>query len=161
MILAFFGAAWILAGLAVSHRSSTLATSAVCACAVVLAAVARLQLRRRPPVPPAVPFNGRLYGIVNVAQWVAIFGVAALLPALGLRDWVIPVSIAIVGLHFLPLARSFDSLYYATGAAMVLLAFIYPFVPSLGPKSAAGLFGAGVILWATAVVALGSVRGRA
>lgn len=105
-------------------------------------------------------FNGRLYGIVNAVQWTLIVGAAAILPAFGNRDWIDPVSILIVGLHFLPLARGFgERLYYFTGAAMVLLAGIFPFVAESGPSSPVGLFGSGVILWLSAGVAL-AMNGR-
>jgi hypothetical protein len=154
VILAFFGAAWVVAGLLESRRASAAAISVVCLSALLIAGVALAQLRRRPLRSFASPFNLRAYGIINAIQWSLIFATAAVLPAVGYRAWVAPVSIMIVGLHFLPLARMFDTLYYATGLSMMVLAAVYPFVSGSGPKSPDGLLGAGLILWATAAVAL-------
>ena len=154
VILAFFGAAWMVAGLLESRRASAVAISVVCLTTLLIAGVALAQLRRRPLRSHASTFNRRAYGIINAIQWLLIFATAALLPVVGLRDWVAPVSIMIVGLHFLPLARMFDKFYYATGLSLMLLAAAYPFFSGQGPKSSDGLFGAGLILWATAAVAL-------
>ncbi len=154
VILSFFGAAWLVVGLIESRRASPAAISVVCLGALLIAGVARVQLRRRPLDTNGSPFGFRAYAIINAIQWALIFATAAVLPAAGYRDWVVPVSIAIVGLHFLPLARIFDKLYYATGLSLILLAVIYPFVSALGPRSPAGLFGAGLLLWANAAAAL-------
>jgi hypothetical protein len=154
VILAFFGAAWMMAGLLESRRASELAISLVCLGALIIGGVALTQLRSRPRGSHASPFDLRAYGIINVIQWALIIATAAVLPAVGYRDWVAPVSIMVVGLHFLPLARMFDKLYYATGVSLMSLAAAYPFVSAAGPKSPDGLLGAGLILWATAAVAL-------
>jgi hypothetical protein len=70
-------------------------------------------------------------------------------------EWIIPSIILIVGIHFFPLAVAFQvPRHYATGAAMTLLAIFYPLMSSAGPTSPVGCLGAGIILWASAVVAL-------
>ena len=48
----------------------------------------------------------------------------------------------------------FDKLYYATGLSLMFLAAVYPFFAGQGPKSPVGPLCAGLILWATAAVAL-------
>jgi hypothetical protein len=62
---------------------------------------------------------------------------------------------AVVGLHFLPLARLFKMpLFYATGTALVLVALGSLLIPFDAPHAIAALAGSGLCLWATAVVIL-------
>ena len=90
-------------------------------------------------------------------QCVFVFVVATLLSNWGYKGWIIPSIIFIVGLHFLPLAWVFKySRHYFTGAAMILLAIIYPLVSVSGPENPVGCFGAGIILWISAIGALRS-----
>jgi hypothetical protein len=96
---------------------------------------------------------GRIFIAVDVIQWTLVFVIAAVLSRLGHKEWIIPSIIFVVGVHFFPLAVLFKvPRHHVTGAAMTLLAVIYPFVA--GPTSAVGCFGAGIILWASAVAAL-------
>jgi hypothetical protein len=97
----------------------------------------------------------RIFNIVNVTQWVAILIVGNVLANVGLKDWVLPSAMLIIGLHLFPLASAFgNSQLNFTGAAMVLLAIGYPFVVPGGAANPVGCLGAGVILWASAVVSL-------
>jgi hypothetical protein len=60
--------------------------------------------------------------------------------------------IAVVGLHFLPLAAVMRYRpHYASGLALLLLAVVFPFVANGGPRSGLGPLGAGLILWASAL----------
>jgi hypothetical protein len=71
--------------------------------------------------------------------------------------------IAVVGLHFLPLAAVMRYRpHYVSGLTMLLLATVFPFVAHGGPRSGMGPLGAGLILWASAIFALtaGSPRER-
>jgi hypothetical protein len=96
---------------------------------------------------------GRIFNIVNATQWVLIFLVANMLSSFGHKVWIIPSIIFIVGVHFLPLAVAFKvPRHHVTGAALILLAVVYPL--ALGPASAVGCLGAGIILWASAAAAL-------
>jgi hypothetical protein len=62
---------------------------------------------------------------------------------------------AVVGLHFLPLAKLFKvPLFYATGTALVLVALGSLLIPFDAPRAIAALAGSGLCLWATAVVIL-------
>lgn len=59
--------------------------------------------------------------------------------------------IAVLGLHFIPLAWLFANWpHYVTGAALLVLAVVYPQAASLGPLDPVGFFGTGAILWASA-----------
>ena len=99
--------------------------------------------------------KSRLFNLVNSVQWGVIFLVALVLSQIGYTKWILPMVILIVGLHFLPLARLFSYRpHYLTGAALILLACVYPFVANDGPASAVGAFGAGLILWLSAVWAI-------
>jgi hypothetical protein len=103
------------------------------------------------PTTPQGKRIGRLFHLINAGQWVLIFILANVLGSRGLDVWILPMVIFIVGLHFLPLAHLFSNRpHYVTGAAMMALAVIYPFVAPGGPGDAVGAFGAGLILWASA-----------
>jgi heme exporter protein D len=98
---------------------------------------------------------GRIFNAVNAIQWTLGFVVAAVLSRAGLKEWIIPSIILIVGIHFFPLAVVFKvPHYYATGATMTLLAIFYPLISSAGPTSPVGCLGAGIILWTSAAAAL-------
>jgi len=97
----------------------------------------------------------RWFHIINAGQWLVILIVGNVLANLGLGSWVIPAVILIVGVHFLPLATVFsNAVLYATGAAFILLAGIYPFIAPGGPADPVGCLGAGFILWLSALAAL-------
>lgn len=97
----------------------------------------------------------RVFNLVNVGQWVAIFVVAGILLMAGLENLILPAVILIIGAHFIPLARLFNyTPHYITGAAMMLLAATYPLVAPEGPTSSIGALGAGLILWLSAAWAV-------
>ncbi|MFK3738246.1 hypothetical protein [Massilia sp. TN1-12] len=97
----------------------------------------------------------RVFNIVNAAQWIVILVLGNVMANLGYGAWVIPMVIVVVGLHFLPLAHVFAYWpHFATGAAMVGFALLYPFIASGGPASPLGFLGAGLILWCSAAWAL-------
>jgi hypothetical protein len=159
MVAAWFGAAWLCAWRSAAHAPVFL-TGAVLAGAALVSSVAYLQARRFRRIGPAVPGGQRarsmrFYWIVNVAQWLLIFGAAAALGASGHPRWIVAAVILVVGLHFIPLGRIFaDRLHYATGAALVVLACSYPLLSPSGPQDPIGLLGAGIILSASAIVAV-------
>ena len=97
----------------------------------------------------------RVFNLVNVGQWVAIFVAAGILLMAGLENLILPAVILIIGAHFIPLARLFNyTPHYITGAAMMLLAVTYPLVAPEGPTSSIGALGAGLILWLSAAWAV-------
>ena len=113
--------------------------------------------RRHAPALAAQPQTpqgkriGRIFHLINAGQWVAIFVLGNILANKGWGMWFFPMVIFIVGLHFIPLAHLFSApAHYVTGAAMMALAVIYPFVAPGGPADPIGPLGAGLILWASA-----------
>ena len=105
--------------------------------------------------------KSRLFNLVNFAQWAVIFLVASVFTQIGYTKWILPMVMLIVGLHFLPLARLFAYRpHYLTGAALILLACVYPIVARDGPASAVGALGAGLILWLSAVWAISPSRSQ-
>ncbi len=97
----------------------------------------------------------RVFHVVNAGQWILIFVLANVLNNAGLGSWIVPMIIAVVGAHFLPLAWVMGYRpHYVSGMALLTLAAVYPFAAPAGPLSAAGQLGAGLILWASAAYAL-------
>jgi hypothetical protein len=99
--------------------------------------------------------TSRHFNVINAAQWISIFLVVFILPRVGLPNLVLPGIILVVGLHFLPLAWIFSYRpHYMTGAALVLLAVLYPMASEHGGTSTRGPLGAGLLLWASALWAI-------
>jgi hypothetical protein len=103
------------------------------------------------PKTPQGKRIGRMFKLINAAQWILIIVLANVLGSRGLYVWIVPMVIFIVGLHLLPLAYLFSNPpHYLTGTAMMALAVIYPLVAASGPADGVGALGAGLILWASA-----------
>lgn len=156
MFFAVFGGAWLEGWAAAGARPPALKVAiGILALAFAVAAYARYRRHRAAlaaePETPASRRASRVFHIVNAGQWILIIGLANVLIRHGWNAWVIPMAIFIIGLHFFPLGRVFvNRPHYVTGAAMVALAAIYPFVAPGGPADASGMLGAGLILWASA-----------
>jgi hypothetical protein len=92
---------------------------------------------------------------VNVAQWVAIVLLIVVLNVISRTEWIVPGILLIVGVHFLPLARLFDSRLNAiTGIVLIALALLSPLFTDGGPQSPTVPLLAGVIIWMSALVSL-------
>lgn len=101
----------------------------------------------------------RVFHIVNAGQWVVILVLGNVLANMGMAQWVVPMAIGIIGLHFVPLAYVFrNRSHYVLGAALVGFAAAYPQVATGGGANPVGFLGAGLILWAGALWALRSSR---
>lgn len=153
-----FGGLWLTGWALNSHRGKTWIVPIIVA-AAVLFGVARRRYQRHAPAlalekdSPERRRAGRIFNIVNSAQWIVIVGLGLVLRNTGHGVWIIPMAIGIVGLHFFPLAAVFKNPpHYVTGAAMVALALLYPLLA--GPASPLGFLGAGIILWLSAAWAL-------
>jgi len=97
----------------------------------------------------------RQFYLVNAVQWLGLVMLISVLRNTGHREWEQVAIIGVVGLHFLPLARTFHTrAHVITGLALLLLAGLYPLLAPAGPADAVGALGAGLILWASAVWAL-------
>jgi hypothetical protein len=93
----------------------------------------------------------RTLGVVSAVQWPSSFALAIFLPQRQ-QEWFVPLVIAVVGVHFVPLA---SVLRYRpdldTAMALVAFAALYPLWAPAGPASPVGLLGAGAVLWVTAL----------
>lgn len=100
---------------------------------------------------PAKRKADRNFYIINATQWILILVVGNVLANIGLSKWVIPATIFIIGLHFLPLASVFTNRYHLiTGSGLILFAIIYPYIAPGGASDPVGCLGAGIILWISA-----------
>jgi hypothetical protein len=96
----------------------------------------------------------RAFYMVNIAEWVAIFGVVNLLHNLHLDGWVIPSIVMIVGAHFIPLSRIFQApQHLKTGIAMLICAAVAIALP-VSVRDTVECLSAGAILWTSAAFAL-------
>jgi hypothetical protein len=160
MIFTLFGSLWLEAWVWFSRPEQWWRYLLVAAGGVgLLAAALRIYRRNRPvdsapPVSAAERRSSRLFNLINIGQWVVILIGVNVLNNTGLGAWDIPFIIAVIGAHFLPLARVFKRpTHYVTGVALVLFAVAYPFIAA-GPQSTVGPLGAGLILWASALWAI-------
>ena len=155
------GGVWLVVGVLKGYGLSLVALFSIVAVTLWLFLLALRKFRAN-QVAHAAEANSpeskraeRIFNVVNTIQWSLVFVASVVLIMLRHPEWIIPTIILIVGIHFFPLAAAFKvPRHSATGAAMTLLAIIYPFIASDGPKSPVGCFGAGIILWASAVAAL-------
>ncbi len=127
--------------------------AAVLVAAAVVALTVRLGTRTRPRrIRRVAPSSLRVFRLVNIGQTVAIVAAVFALGRLDLWDY-IPLAVClVVGLHFLPLARSFaQPQYWWTGGLLTFLALACALLPAGGADARLLLgFGAALALWATA-----------
>ncbi len=157
-IVGFFGAAWLALGMVSGGVSWQTAVAAVLPVFILIGFLGTLVRRRLPKIvqaeTPEKKQMMRLFMIVNVVQWVGIFGVMNLLANLHLNAWMISAIVLIVGAHFLPLARIFHAPQYVkTGIAMMLCAAAAVVLP-VSVRDTVECVSAGVILWISAAAAL-------
>ena len=161
MFFTIFGALWLViwSQRAFRPRPEILALIGVGAIVIFVAALRQYQRYRgahdAEADSPARKRASRIFNIVNITQWVAILVAGNILANVGLKDWVLPAAMLIIGVHFFPLAKAFGNpRLVVTGVAMVILAIGYPMVAPGGPGSPLGCLGAGIILWASAIRSL-------
>lgn len=161
MFFSVFGAAWLVVWCVSVYGADPGILVLIAVVTIIIFYASLRQFRRNRTAhaaeasSPEDKRSSRIFNIVNASQWILIFIVATVLSNVGHKEWIIPSIILIVGIHFLPLAWLFKySRHYITGAAMILLAVIYPLVSSNGPENPVGCLGAGIILWISAVGAL-------
>jgi len=160
LFFSVFGGLWI-AGWAVKSGASIPTDVVIALCALALTWWAHATYKLNAPALAATPVTAqgqrakRVFNIVNAAQWIVIGVLSIALVNLGLVMWIVPMVIAVIGLHFLPLAHVFaNPPHYVTGAALLVFGVTYPEIAPLGPLDPVGLLGAGLILWASAVWAI-------
>ncbi|WP_148289721.1 hypothetical protein [Ideonella sp. B508-1] len=161
MFFSVFGSLWIVLGLAIALAQPpvwvwllpALPGLALLGRALSVHRHHRDALRALEAQPEAKQRAQRFHWI-NAGQWIAIFVLGNALKWLGLGAWFLPMVIAVVGLHFLPLAGLFRYRpHLLTGLALVGLAILAPLATGR-PDNAWGPLGAGLILWASAAWAL-------
>ncbi|WNM34719.1 hypothetical protein RKE30_32290 [Streptomyces sp. Li-HN-5-11] len=133
---------------------AVLAVAVAVTAVVVTVRVGTLPVHR--PARRVAPDSLRVFGQVNLGQTVAVVVAVLLLGLSGLWSYVPAAVCLIVGLHFLPLARSFaQPQFWWTGGLLVLLAFAAASALAAGGDPAdvrvlTGL-GAACVLWAAAL----------
>ena len=162
IILAVFGTLWLEVWVWFSQPHQWWRYLIVAAAGVGLVGAAlRIYGRNRPAesaqqTTEAQRRASRLFQLINIGQWVVILIGVNILNNTGLGAWDLPFMILVIGAHFLPLAHLFKRpSHYLTGLAMVLFAAVYPFLAA-GPRSTVGPLGAGLILWTSALWAIGA-----
>ena len=164
LVMSGFGALWAASGLA----RSGVAGWAWCALAVLVLAFgvrALRVLRDHPPFEGPLPDDiaaprgaGRIFAWTSAGEGVGILLAVNVAVNVGHPEWQAAAVMAVVGLHFLPLAVAFGYRpHLVSGGALTVWALSYPWLLA-GPMSPAGLLGAGVILLASAAWALRSIR---
>lgn len=146
----------------------------VAICAALLVGARRLQVAvasahsaayRSSELPSEADMQNvrRRFVLVTVGEFAAIVAAGNILAWLGSSRWIPAVICAVVGLHFVPLARLFRvRLYYGTAGALCLVAATTMAFGVIG--SSASLWkilpglGAAVVLWATGALLLVEVR---
>jgi hypothetical protein len=157
-IVGGFGAVWLVMGMSAAGMPERVAIALVVPVFVLIASLASAVRRRVPrlagPESPEKKEMMRAFVVVNVVQWVAIFGTVNLLRNLQLDGWIVSAIVLIVGAHFLPLARIFGARQHVvTGVALMLCAAVALVLPA-SVRDAAECVTAGLILWASAAAAL-------
>jgi hypothetical protein len=153
-----FGAVWLAMGMAAAGVTVRVAIAIVVPVFVLIACLGATLRRRLPKLSGAESAEKKqmmgAFAVLNVVQWVAIFGTIRLLTNWHLEGWIVSAILLIVGAHFLPLARIFGSRQHVvTGAALMLCAVVAVVLPA-SARNAVECVSAGVILWASAAVAL-------
>ena len=153
-VTALFGAVWIAGGSVVLIGAQVPMLVAIGFAAIALGGTAvGLALRAKAnsedqPSPTERAQRYKRFHLINGVQWLCIVALIVSLNLLQRPEWITDGIILIVGLHFLPLARLFNSQSHRhAGLALSLWAFVYPLVAASGPLSPWGAVGAGVILW--------------
>jgi hypothetical protein len=161
MFFAFFGAAWLAWWCLERFGVAPEILAAIGAGAIAIFLRALWQFRQNRAAlaaeaeTPEAKSARKLFSLVNAGQWIAVFVVALVLALTGHPEWIRVAIMFIVGVHFLPLAAAFRyRWHYATGGALILLSVVYPFATATGPLNPVGLLGAGLILWAAALIAV-------
>ena len=93
---------------------------------------------------------GKIVGWASAIEGVAMFAAANILNWAGYPSYFICAGVAIVGLHFLPLARLFEvRRYYATGATLTALGALGCLIGDVPTRTLTVGMGAALVLWVT------------
>lgn len=165
IIMGFFGSLWLFWALASMSMRTPLVIAAVLSFAASLWIPAAdlfrkgsLASKQSAPLTPEQEREqsrmGKVFGFIFAAEGVLIFVAVNVLNNVGLGQYGISAIAAIVGLHFLPLARLFRRpLYYAAGTIMTAAALVSLAIPeSIRIGVLAGAMA--VVVWVTCVLVI-------
>jgi hypothetical protein len=164
MVMSLFGALWLVVWCLISFGANYPILGFVTVATIIMSGIASKQFRihRKAYGEYTKTPTGRrqniLMGVVNALQWVLIFAAVAILRKLEYSLYIVPSVILIVAVHFIPLAAILKyKPYLLTATALGALAVGYPLAAESGPASPIGLFGSGMILWATGIGLITSI----
>ncbi|MFZ6731002.1 hypothetical protein ACO0LG_03675 [Undibacterium sp. Ji42W] len=159
MFFSVFGAAWMVLWNQRAMQGKGLVYLLIAIFGLTLAGLA-VQCHRQYKVyaddhSPAAQRAGRLFYVINAAQWIIILVGGNALVNRGLAEWITPFAMLVIGLHFLPLSKVFNvPSHFWFGLVMSVFAATYPFVFALGAADPYGCLGAGLLLWGYALLKL-------
>jgi hypothetical protein len=162
LVMSGFGALWAAGGVLLSgYPAWAWIVVASPLLAFVLHSVQGLRATPRVTAPLAADLAerqrraGRIFAWTSVAEGLGIFLAVNVVVNLGYPQWQMAAAMAVVGLHFLPLARAFGYRpHVVTGVVMTAWALAYPWLSPAGALAPVGPFGAAAILLASAAWAL-------
>ena len=157
LFFAGFGALWIGLALYIKEILTAASLSFVALDLAVLLAMACWLLREANRFPAAAedPEKGRKFNRINIAQWIAVAVVAFSFARLHIDAYVMCGITAIVGLHFLPLARLFHyGMHYVTGSVLVVWAAASAILVPAEHLQGTSALGTGIVLWVSAFTTL-------
>lgn len=158
---AVMGSVW--AGSAIGVLSSAaavaLATAGLAICVLLIAGARRLRLAAM-AIPASVSSGADLgrvrsgFALVTLGEAAAVVAAINVLVRSGRPQWIPAVICAVVGLHFVPLARLFRvRVYYASAVGLCAMAVLTLVVGAVGAPAVLWRlvpgFGAALVLWAT------------
>lgn len=166
LVMSVFGALWAAGGLLLANHPgwgwivvASLLGGFVSQALRVLRANPRAQAPLAADEVERQRRAGRIFLWTSVAEGVGIFLAVNVVVNLGHPQWQAAAMMAVVGVHFLPLARAFGYRpHLVTGVALTAWALGYPWLFYAGTLAAEGPFGAAAILFASAAWALRPVR---
>lgn len=166
MFFSVFGAAWMVLWNQRALQGKGLVYLLIAIVGLALAGLAVQRHRQYKAYAddssPAAQRAGRLFHVINAAQWIIILAGGNVLANMGLADWVIPFTMLVIGLHFLPLASVFKVPgHFWFGLVMSVFALTYPFVFAQGAADPYGCLGAGLLLWGYALLKLMAIPAAA
>jgi hypothetical protein len=165
LILIGFGTAWLLAANQVANGPAIgYLVVAVFGTAMVAES---LRLDRKTSLTDRL-YSGRRWNtrirnqfiIVNVLQYAGIALAIFACNFVGQPERITGCALAVIGFHFIPLARLFRApLYYATGVVMAICGVLSAWIGT-DTSVTTGAFAAGLTLWTTAAIVLFGWRRR-
>ncbi len=157
-IVGGFGAAWLALGMTSAGAPFKIALAVVLPVFALIVWLGSTVRHRLPkfagPESPEKKQMMRIFAVVNIVQWFAIFGTVNLLRHLHMDGWIVPAIVLIVGAHFLPLARIFHAPQHRTTAIAMMVIAVLAIVLPVSMRDTVECLSAGLILWISAAGAL-------